>query len=154
MRYPPPSGIHSFSPGNVCLLHKESSRNKRIALETVEIIKVLTLVLNKVVLLNRNFLLIPLLLFLNSNMTVLCLCFGIQTENINKQNPILKLEQCCHIKSAINQQNQHLATVHCSGDFSVWRSRSSRSCTAPRNQSKASPYERNPKMFLGPLSVG
>ena len=32
---------HSFRPENVCLLHEESSRNKRIALETVEIIKAL-----------------------------------------------------------------------------------------------------------------
>lgn len=30
---------HSFGPDNVCLLHEESSRNKRIALETVEITK-------------------------------------------------------------------------------------------------------------------
>ena len=32
---------HSFSPENVCLLHEESSKRKRIALETVEIIKAL-----------------------------------------------------------------------------------------------------------------
>ena len=32
---------HSFDSGNVCLLHEESSKQKRIALETVEIIKAL-----------------------------------------------------------------------------------------------------------------
>ena len=32
---------HSFRPGNVCLLHEESSKRKRTALETVEIIKAL-----------------------------------------------------------------------------------------------------------------